>query len=292
MQFTNEQMLFLKKLDHILKCFKNELISIFPEVNIDVSLAGGSIRDLIFNKQELIKDLDIVFNVQKKDTDIIMLQIKKEFGEDCNEFFFKPREEDDYFLKSAVITPDPLIAPKYTIQEYLKFKFQEKYKIKNSSGSNYFGTLYVGLVQIEDYLGFPMDVLIMDHEDIKEISLLGTQFFIERNFDFNICKVLYVPEHSDLRDNVLATPDFLNDFWNRKITLNPRWFTPKQIKYALETHLPRFKYKYPDFKVDVIGYDHIKPDMLEYMRNIKDFYNFDVLLPEAKKISAPDVLKI
>lgn len=285
-------MLFLKKLDHILKSFKFELSSIFPEASIDVSLAGGSVRDLIFSKQDLIKDLDIVFNVQKKDVNIIMSQIKKEFGEDCNEFFFKPREEDDYFLKSAVITPDPLIAPKYTIQEYLKNKLQKRYKIKNNSGSNYFGTLYVGLVQIEDYLGLPMDVLVMDHEDIRDISLLGTQFFIERNFDFNICKVLYVPEHPDLRDGVLATPDFLNDFWNRKITLSPRWFTPKQIKYALETHLPRFKYKYPDFKVDVIEYEHISPDVLEYMRNIKDFYNLEMSLPEARNKSLPNLLKV
>jgi hypothetical protein len=239
-------------------------------IYFNIALAGGAIRDLVFKKQDFIKDLDYILSVDlgnvsvqlvnyfTQNKDIIFNMMDKmpiSDNEKWNQPVFKISslhpEEKLFEIIKILLSKDLNIAQSYTentkVEELIFEPGQEPpYNDFNSQHK------LTGVLHLEDKkLNYPVDILLTN-------SSVGDYVY---HMDFDICKtsiLLKQGKHDQIPtvDGYLNAFDcdavFLDDYMNKTLTLNMKNKSIEQIEFSMSDHYYRIKEKYPDHELQLI----------------------------------------
>lgn len=290
---TIHDLLFWKKtlpetsksaLENIIKQYNDIFNSLKPMMKLgitfDLWLVGGSVRDLLLGKPELISDLDIMLtfrqSVQPKIPKVSkFMKSKLDFTkEQLKPIVYRNNSEAPFehwkVLETESIPPDWKV-------EQAKQKFRpvalfdilacclgqdmDLYEIYNPKidGENsvelterYVDHRITGVIKMrKDGWKWPVDIIMSEYH-VNE--------FID-SFDFGICKAaIELLRGSDIREqrkiNPLTpkslmtrarlNPQFIKDYTAKELNmLVSGGMTLRQVKHSVEKHLPKLELKYP-----------------------------------------------
>lgn len=222
-------------------------------VHFSLAIAGGLVREMASNKQNEIKDIDL----------ILSLNMPKLRVKDMYDVWGFEALQYNWLAKSSVG-----LTYKEKTYHIIKFLLEKEHPIINSYSPNkknkeevvekhseYLVRDLNGVIKIESpELNYPIDILITSNTPEKFIS----------NFDFNICQGLinlvklentkqntfdFPSNDRDLLNRILPNKLFLKDLKNKTISMNLDYRSINDIKRSIEQHLPRIIHKYPEYKV-------------------------------------------
>ena len=286
----------IEKLNNTIKPVLNSL-----GIEYNLYLTGGFVRDYILNKENSIKDLDILIEFNDK------FQKEKINGRNSSEKTEKQKELIDAFLdlnktilKNLNIDMKNLsrekllheIVLKTIEQEYKKenteFFFtdpekKDKTEIENKTDFDNIESDYSGLfsvIKIKNSGKYPLDLL-----------LNGNKFSYLNNFDFDICKCTYsINDFNNLNANTASITEnlylyegFVFDAIYKKLSLNPNiFYNEEQVDKCLTNHYLRIKDKY---NYEVIVKDSKNDEkIINYINKAVKFheYKYKFKSPETK----------
>lgn len=227
------------------------------DIKYTIDLTGGCVRDFILNKQDRIKDLDImisipvgIYHVKKKD--LLEKEICTE--EELNNVNWNDTDND---VKKKAKIIQLLINQTQDVEKIYYFSEKERQQVIGQS-------VYGGMT--EDKFGndrllsvikmagqkthFPIDLLITDFNKPEFLN----------DFDFDICKASiciinpvvkkdFPKNYSHLISRFNANMEFWADVHNKKMTYGAGGRSEYQIGKSFGNHLPRLLEKFPDYEV-------------------------------------------
>lgn len=265
---TNEQFNAFRKqikfINDIIEPVLNDL-----EIEYELHLAGGALRDHLLNRQ--VKDLDILIEFHDK------FQMDKQFGRDSlarsksqqeaiEKFFI---EKDSMLKKHEIEIFHGQSREKFlheiifqTINKIEKLELKEFFweKTENEDKNPRELTeltpddslIYQGLFSVlkvnKNEFQYPVDLLL----NSSMLSYLSS-------FDFEICKCSYrfkglTKYIYNEETKLFLMPGFVNDVLNSTLSLNTQIFgTEKQVDRCLKDHYLRLKKKYPEHEIQLIN---------------------------------------
>lgn len=278
----------------------NSLISpVFKELDIDyeLHLTGGALRDHILNKTTQVKDLDILIEFSDK-LYIEYMKGKNSVEKKENQ---KIKIERFFIEKETIIKKYNLIIHKEQSREKIlhEIVYQIVNKIKDSEVKNFLlwdenkskfdnsikeaplidstkineitpddSIIYDGLfsvikVKVKNFK-YPMDLL-----------LNSCRYSYLNNFDFNICKCLYTVKRLEINkkvDRLYLYDGFIKDVVDETLSLNSSIFNDeKQIDRCLKDHYIRLKNKYAEYKINILE-SAISEDLMNYIKKAHMYY--------------------
>jgi hypothetical protein len=231
--------------------------NVFSSFELDPIVAGGAIRDILTNKSNLVKDIDIFVSFE---CFIINPLLFEKFKQSCYDAgyiesthkYLPPDEQmsDSQFILKAL---NRAMSNYYSdIKEIASqdnsFALDDSVNVsevdKEYQDSGINGVLKIN----DDYLPCPVDLII------NFISPANIVHF----FDFDFCKIYMSSSYdtessvlSNARDNILMTDEFKHNLEQKKITMDANHYSEAAIIRSFESHLPRLMAKYPDYEVEV-----------------------------------------
>lgn len=240
-------------------------------IRFDIALMGGALRDLVFKKQDLIKDLDYILCVDLANIDVCLNTNFKQNMEPIYRMMDTfPLTIDEKFnepiFKISSLHPEErlfevikiLISTHFNISKTHTKKVQiEEVEIDENDGSypdlNANNRLS-GILKIEDNkLNYPLDILLIN-QSVKNYV---------KEIDFNICKASILlksgtyPSISTKEGYLNAfrcEVGFLDDYLDKTITLDMKDKNIEQLSFYMSNHYDRIKSKYPDHQIKMIPY--------------------------------------
>lgn len=243
------------------------------KINFSIALSGGAIRDLVFKKQDYIKDLDYILSI---DLDTISLQLVNYFNQNKDIIFNmmdKMPISDNEKWNQPVFKKSSL-HPEETLFEIIKIllskeinisqSYTESTKVKELTFEpgqeppyNDFNSQHrlTGVLRLDDKkLNYPVDILLTNSSVDEYVYQI----------DFDICKSFILIKREN--NNQIATvneyldafcleAEFLDDYMNKTITLNMKNKSVEQIEFSMADHYYRIKEKYPDHQLNLIPYN-------------------------------------
>lgn len=221
---------------------------------MSVSVIGGSIRDILLNKENDIADIDILISIEK-------LKVEKTF-ETC-----------PYVKYKEILGPEILNYLNLGESSNIKFASLVKYCLEKDNVINEYTVLAskepsrYGSRDINEHLQCLMKIKKESEDDYPMdimISHASAQQYVERTVDFNICKAYLkfidmkklssIPIDSySFFDNVVVGRDFLTDAQKKEITLDMSRFNENQITFFMDNHYPKIEKKYNDYNLNLLA---------------------------------------
>jgi hypothetical protein len=254
-----------------------EQLKFLPEIGIDfnLDLTGGSVRDFILNREEEIKDLDFMLNIDvdfytscwinsvsdeehwKNDKNKFLNKIEKIKKTHQKDFYFIIDLLENYSYKKGNDTDDYFVL-KYQLQEaILSYCFQGEIK-ENFLKSKIF--------KLTDYSGERLEGVIKLKKQNYDIDLLITNYHKKdflSCFDFNLCKASFsllgfhhkkfIESENDFLERASIDISFFADIKNQKLTVDVDKLSIKDIEHSMNSHYVRLKRKYPEYTINIIG---------------------------------------
>lgn len=244
------------------------------EIDFDIVIAGGAIRDLLLGQPEKIKDLDVILSVQFKYSS--PEEQKKLFNpllhlfttDDHNELNIKNLSPYSlfYHLVRKLLTQQMNVEKSIHINDVVKKK--------DSYGRMITNNILEGVLKVNDQRHhYPMDLLF---------SHMTPGNYVKRVFDFNICRT-YVKvfdstkyyQHFNMPTNTFEFLDklyldyyFLKDVMDKTLTLYmPVYNNLGGVENSLKTHYPRIKEKYPEYSLTIVPGS--KEDYVQWLQEYK-----------------------
>lgn len=275
---------YIDFVDNILKPLKQ------LNINYDIAIAGGAIRDFYTHQYKSIKDLDIIINMYSSSLFISKEDVKSglekyKFAKEyeilkpiLNKLSLPEFEEDlksdatifEQFIfhiirhtleNSNEIKIDKYFYPKGNrlVKNVSKEEEEEKPKIKDST-TTYINELLRGIIKLKPKENsLPVDILI-SNASINE--------YVEA-FDFGICQTslsnstikkfikdidnIQEEEIYNVINNIDCHQNFINDIIYKKLTFLLAYSSLETIEKIFTNHLVRLMNKYPDNKVGVLN---------------------------------------
>lgn len=262
-----------------------------PLFDIEIGLAGGSLRDLILMPEPKIKDLDVVitFNYKRKFLDhdgrhisikyneiFKILEQQDALKEEMSLLFEKkPKDKQQAIHEAEIIEKFAFKSIENEITKYLKIReLMPPGKLmedigptevsSNTSPINYNHPNLKGVIKIFDQkLNYEVDILI---------TTLSIKQYVDV-FDFELCKVYFpfkrfnedtariknhlskniIKNKQYLRfyNDIHVSNGFIEDYYNQTLTFTTNDFSTEQIERSLLKHYPRIKQKYPDYNLNL-----------------------------------------
>lgn len=248
-------------------------------IEYTLDLTGGSVRDFVLNRQNLIKDLDFMLSISKFDGYSPNLRNGDFFSSQELDAVGWPKNVGASLKYDLHINPQNYNnqdgEPNVSLEE-LKVKLvelcfnriKEKIQVFNHAtkrkefiGSNRYGEEMFRedrLISVFKMDGtktnYPIDILLTD---------FAKPAFL-KDFDFDLCKASFCfinphvkkefpKNHSHLISRFVAEKEFWADVINQKITYDSKLRSQYQMSVSFDSHLPRIEAKYPGYKAMVIG---------------------------------------
>lgn len=289
---TIHNLLFWKKklpqesknaLDNIINQYNDIFNSLKPMmkfgITFDLWLVGGSVRDLLLSKPELISDLDIMITfrqsvqpkipktsnfIKKSKLDFTNEQIKPLVYRNNSEIPFEhwsllEKKSKDWKVNQAQqkLRPTALfdmlaccLAQDLDLYEIYKPKFDGENSVEMTE--RYVDHRISGVIKIrKNTWKWPVDIILSEY-NVNE--------FIE-SFDFGICKsAIELLRGSDIREQrklikhtpkslmtrVRLHPSFIKDYRAKELNMIVSGgMTLRQVQHSVEKHLPKLEAKYP-----------------------------------------------
>lgn len=206
----------ISKINKILQQVKKEL-----DIDIELYLQGGAFREIILDKAQDIKDLDIIIKYN-----ISNIFKKEDYNIDkINNVILK-------YINNNNLTNNPIF-------------FNENERILHT---DYYGhnilKILNGIIKISDEsFNYNIDLLITE----KTIE----DYF--KSIDFGICAVAFLfnenaQNEKKMIKDIFVSKDFFHDIKYKYITYNCNYcYNSEQTIYSFENHLPRIFKKYNDY---------------------------------------------
>lgn len=288
--FLNE-----KKTSYLSKIWKDALYlkTVFEplkKLNIPytLDLTGGSVRDFVLDRPQLIKDLDFMVSIQLLAGEIPDLRELKVFSDEELNRVGWPQTllsgvkyaglHFEYTTDKNSLGQEDIDLMNINNPDFLKVRLlqlcfnraaeevqcwdhSDKRSIvvgENNYGADLFRQDRLISVFKTDgkRTNYPLDILLTDFPKTKFLN----------DFDFDICKASFCfinphvkkefpKNNSHLISRFVATVDFWADVINKTITYNVVSRSKYQIDVSFEKHLPSIEKKYEDYKLLVVGDD-------------------------------------
>lgn len=288
---------------------------------ITASIMGGCIRDFILNKEDQIKDIDIVISLESYSNKEIEQLVNKSlnnknlnyYKEIKKELEKQKKEKDNLVIMVNSLevkkTPQPFDETNFAIilkmvgsyllvkdklektnQYQMQDNIEQILKILKKESENDIPGEYQLL---EDKV---FSVIKLQKNNEYPIDLIFTSLDIEtyrKRLDFDICKVefrlmdrverLNFPKKSEeLISRFKYCPNFLYDVIQKKISYDVFVNNEKSNERSLFEHLPRIQNKYPDYQLNI--YQSMDGDVAtEKLNEVKLNYEYKCLNSELKK---------
>lgn len=250
---------------------------------ISVSLIGGSIRDLLLDKEDEIKDLDILLSLDKLKMNKIFddcpyVKYKEVFGKEILNYL---NLADTHELKYHSLIKYCL-KDTNNISEYSLITNKTKSRYGSKSINENLGCLIK--IEKEHDNDYPLDIMV---------THLSVNDYVEKTVDFNICKAylkfIDVKKFSNIPtdsysffNNIVVTKDFLTDAQKKEISLNMNVFNEEQINHFMENHYPQLAKKYIDYNLNLISGSNTK--LLALKETYENKYRLDKILDSKEKV--------
>lgn len=296
--FSEEELSFIRKIKHlsgdmpkdyfeVVNKIKNQLNSLVGKLRplyeiglmFNIYLVGGSLRDLLLNNQEKIRDLDIVFDFSEhmkhnsqKLSEISVFLLNKIFGEIIStqtEWEELDIKQKSFLLVFHTLKNNYEIEKVHTLEELKK-----KSSMKNESYSHLLNKELEAVVTLSPQESeYPMDILVINSQIENYLS----------TFSFGICKV-YLPVINmstpqlitsiyDFMSNINISESFVKDAMRKKLTLKMyNYNSIELVEKILSKHYEKIKYKYDEFQL------YLDPGNNEEMKSFKKNYESFVFL--------------
>jgi hypothetical protein len=270
-------LLDMKKVNEIL----NPIAKILG-VSYEIGLTGGALRDLLNDKIDRIKDLDMVVYINHPSyhpysTEISLNKVFEDSFEKCPELIIKLKDldlpkfiydekiittkADQYFFHvvSNLIKKNLVIDKEYAPRE--NSTTDEPLGQNNEINKSGYDNKYLrGVIKTKDVsLHYPVDILLTNSP---------TATYTE-SFDFYLCKIFLnfdqknintlnniseatnLPLIKSIFNSITYNKQFLKDVIYKKITLNPFGFNVKSLSRSMLDHFPRIQEKYQDYTFNI-----------------------------------------
>lgn len=271
----------------------NKIIEpVFKELEVDyeIHLTGGALRDHVLHKTEEVKDLDILIEFSDK------FYIDKMRGGNGQEKRINQKLEIDKFFKEK-----EQIIKKYKLNinsnqsrekilHEIIFQMIEKNKEIDVKSFLLWGNdnnkqeetkkeelkkeitdddslVYDGLFSVIKINGknfkYPMDLLL----NSNKYSYLNF-------FDFNICKCLYTIKKLDSNkdEDLYIYEGFIKDVMEKKLSLNAKiFYNEKQIDRCFKDHYIRLKKKYSEYQINILE-ENVQENLMPYIMKSHVYY--------------------
>lgn len=288
---------------------------------ITASIMGGCIRDFILNKENEIKDIDMVISLESySNKEIEKLANKNLNNKNLNyykeikkELEKQKKEKDNLVIMvndlEVMNTPQPFdetnfaiilkmvggyLLVKNNLEKTNQYQIQDNIEqiikiLKKESENDIPGEYQL----LEDKV---FSVIKLQKNNEYPIDLIFTSLDIEtyrKRLDFDICKVefrlmdrverLNFPKKSEeLISRFKYCPNFLYDVIQKKLSYDVWVNNEKNNERSLFEHLPRIQKKYPDYQLNI--YQSMDGDVAtEKLNEVKLNYEYKCLNSELKK---------
>lgn len=282
----------------------NSLIApIFKELEIDyeLHLTGGALRDHILDKTNQVKDLDIVIEFSDR---LKIEKMKPPFGSDKYQEqkkeldkFFKDKESviEKYDLKINFGQSREKILHEIVYQTVNKLKSTEVKSFsfwgdESSSNKNEKESIKEPLVanvqalkpeDLDDTLIYDglFSVIKISGKNFKypmDLLLNSNRHTYLSSFDFDICKCSYTVKQLEINkevDRLYLYDGFIKDIIDETLSLNSQIFNEeKQVDRCLKDHYIRLKNKYPEYKINILSSNIINEKLMNYIQKAHSYY--------------------
>ena len=288
---------------------------------ITASIMGGCIRDFILNKENEIKDIDMVISLESYSNKEIEQLVNKNlsnknlnyYKEIKKELEKQKKEKDNLVIMvndlEVMNTPQPFDETNFAIilkmvggyllvkdklektnQYQMQDNIEQILKILKKESENDIPGEYQLL---EDKV---FSVIKLQKNNEYPIDLIFTSLDIEtyrKRLDFDICKVefrlmdrverLNFPKKSEeLISRFKYCPNFLYDVIQKKLSYDVWVNNEKSNERSLFEHLPRMQTKYPDYELNI--YQAMDGEVgLDKLNEVKVNYEYKCLNDGLKK---------
>lgn len=246
--------------------FIHQTLSPLRELNInyDLDLVGGAIRDLLLDKEHDISDLDILISFRNGTyhhfhDDKNMKKIQHIFSlEEIQQFDLKASDSiNDYQNKLVAMCFKRIPIEK----SYHRFTEEERFIFPNVDG--YGADL---LESISSFIKlknqhYPLDILVTPY---------SREYFLN-TYDFDLCRIglcltnnlnanhrknrIDFPiNYKMLYSRIYTTTHFLNDVYHHTITYDPKGKSEQQLITSFNNRYPKILKKYPDYTFKINNY--------------------------------------
>lgn len=312
-KFCNENKEFkiiLSQLNQIYKLLHPVLNKL--EINFDLYLVGGCLRDHILDNSNKIKDLDLVIefndnlrldkikiNEYDKNDFYLLINQKKEilkfiqkYKHIINEYELKicenqSREKILHEIVSQVMKKFSNFNIKEFFLESQEVEKKDKEK-KSLSSDNNDNVNYSGLFSViklnSNNLSYPIDLLLNNNVDTYLTS-----------FDFEICKCRYIyrPNQKNNSKSLVLDEGFIKDVINSTLTINAGiFYTKSDVDRSLSNHYIRLLKKYPEYKTCIINNNSENNNLSKYIITSQQYNYLNYKLPKIQESTVQNVKKI
>lgn len=265
-QLNDSQWEVLQEIIDIKKIIYEKLQPLKDELKFDLSLVGGSLRDIISGKTELINDYDIVLSLGYVDKEKIkqlthfakklniLVDLNDTAYKEMKDFRINAQKEqvvikgytwEDYHEKSLLEN----LEANYYLSKIVKHLMSEVHGVKHFEARNvreeYANYHITSIHQFLAKNNKKVDLIVSDY---SEMNFLST-------FDIELCK-LYVDlnkiqKKEDLIENIIQTGSMIRDLEDKTLSINVIKFSEENQEYFFNKHLLKLMDKYPDYKVNI-----------------------------------------
>lgn len=257
---------------------------VFSKLSLEPIVAGGAIRDIVNNKPQLVKDIDIFLSFESLSLDSSnMLR----FMEDCYKHNYVDNHHKYLPIEEQMINSQFILkALSYVINNhYQNIKEIHSNNFTSENNEDYQDIGINGVIKIEDNnLNYPVDLIINFINPHSTVTM----------FDFDLCKTYITSEYdkdmsllSNAVLNLKLTAEFKKDIQNKTISMNCHQFAEIAVIRSINSHLPRLMDKYSEHTLNLTNLDSCPQAQIVLEKLI-----LDRALGQNKTISSTKKIKI
>lgn len=263
---TTEQITVFNEIFENIKLIK-ELLKPIQDlgINYSLSLVGGSIRDLVTHKTNLINDFDFVINIDRNEINKLSEETLKYLSKKDDRLIidkelnnFKNPQDESYPYEVSANTL------KYQEKEFFNILYKKRLLEDSFKKSDINFNMFSNKDAENKYLNKHINAIFqLNGINDKKIDLILSEyegFIFMTTFDFEICKAcidlsdfikkdIEKNKFIDLCLNNLRLPiSMLKDLENKTLSIAADNFNVEHIDYFMNKHFLKLKDKFEDYE--------------------------------------------
>lgn len=263
-------------------------------IEFNLTLAGGSLRDLFAEKYDSIKDLDIIlyfnniegYSILPKENMLSNLENNIVLVETFEACKIKYDNWDNWNIdKKLTALVEISLGKMLNVQKvFIPLDLPLEIEEKDLCRSNYHNKFLRGVIKMTDKkLNYPIDILISNTYAEKYVE----------TFDFNICKIMLEISSKQfkemlmkfdwetletIKNQIVPLNEFWFDFAYKKLTINPIGYDILAVQRSIVDHLPKIKEKFENHEIKLLQYQDssfVSQDVKNYLAKANDLIDLN-----------------
>lgn len=262
---TDEQWKILNEIVENKKIIQKALLPLKGICNYELSIVGGSLRDIIAAQPEKVNDYDMVISCgHGKAEDILNLARNMGFAIDLQDEELnkiktfriesakeqrnaKDNEWDNYTEKYLIEQIEKDFYFSKVINKLMSHTKNYKHFSANNVKEKYMNFHITSINQFTGFNDKKVDLIVSDYYGLGFLS----------TFDFELCKIYAdlkkVETKEDLLGQIIPTGSMLRDIDDKTFSVKVTKFSPENLHYFFNKHLLKLIEKYPEYKLNIFS---------------------------------------